>query len=225
VGTPGITEHSAKLYGRPDDRVPGATLTNLDAAHHFIAIAGEYNSGAPLDQVEAEISAETLQVELQQKLDALFGANVVRVETDPDPIAKAAAGATRIRLRSATNFSDYDRDQLLAHEAFVHTLTALNGCTATQEGLSVFAELIVWFDRHCAHEADQPAHPRHRHGDQGRGFHRGVPLLHGRGPERDRQSYLCAARVPRCTGYGRRGVHQGCGQPARFLSPYVFAGR
>jgi uncharacterized protein (TIGR02421 family) len=157
MGTPAITGHSAKLYGRPDDRVPGATLTNLDAANHFIAIADEYNSGAVLDEVESEIPAETLQGELQCKLDAFFGADVVKVETDPDLIAKAAAGATRIRLRSATSFSDYDRDQLLAHEAFVHSLTALNGraqpnlkslarssprITATQEGLAVFAELM-----------------------------------------------------------------------------------
>src|SRR5690606_38814805 len=68
------------------------------------------------------------------------------------------AGATRIRLRSATCFSEYDRNQLLEHEAFVHTLTALNGrrqpnlaslalssprITATQEGLAVFAELMT----------------------------------------------------------------------------------
>ena len=81
----------------------------------------------------------------------------MRVETDPDLIAKAAAGATRIRLRAATSFSSYDRDQLLNHEAFVHSLTALNGraqpilkslarssprITATQEGLAVFAELM-----------------------------------------------------------------------------------
>lgn len=157
MGTPAITDHSAKLYGRPDDRIPGATLTNLDAAHHFIAIADEYNSGAVLDEVQSVIPAETLQLDLQQKLDAFFGADVVKVEIDPDLIAKAAAGATRIRLRSATSFSDYDRDQLLAHEAFVHSLTALNGraqpnlkslarssprITATQEGLAVFAELM-----------------------------------------------------------------------------------
>ena len=102
-------------------------LTNLDAARHFIVIADEYNSGAVLDEVASEIPAETLRGELQNTLDAFFGVDVVTVETDPDLIAKAAAGATRIRLRSATNFSDYDRDQLLAHEAFVHTLTALNG--------------------------------------------------------------------------------------------------
>jgi uncharacterized protein (TIGR02421 family) len=157
AGTPAITLHSARLFGRPDDRVPGARLTNVDAAHHFIEIADEYHSGAPLDEVMAEIPAETLRADLQLELDAFFGAGVVAVETDPDLIAKAAAGATRIRLRSATNFSDYDRHQLLAHEAFVHTLTGLNGreqphlkslarssprITATQEGLAVFAELM-----------------------------------------------------------------------------------
>jgi uncharacterized protein (TIGR02421 family) len=137
--------------------VPGASLTNVDAAHHFIEIADEYHSGAPLDEVMAEIPAETLRTDLQRELDAFFGAGIVAVETDPDLIAKAAAGATRIRLRSATSFSDYDRHQLLAHEAFVHTLTGLNGreqphlkslarssprITATQEGLAVFAELM-----------------------------------------------------------------------------------
>ncbi|MCT7032309.1 flavohemoglobin expression-modulating QEGLA motif protein, partial [Salmonella enterica] len=78
-------------------------------------------------------------------------------EVDPELTAKAAAGATRIRLRGGTRFTDYDRHQLLAHEALVHSLTALNGraqpllasfgrtsprVTATQEGLAVFAELM-----------------------------------------------------------------------------------
>jgi uncharacterized protein (TIGR02421 family) len=157
IGTPQLTEFSAQLYGRPEDRVPGATLTNIDAARHFIAIADEYSKGTSPDEAGEEIPAETLRDELRARLDAFFGPGVVRVETDPDLIAKAAAGATRIRLRAATSFSSYDRDQLLNHEAFVHSLTALNGraqpnlkslarssprITATQEGLAVFAELM-----------------------------------------------------------------------------------
>jgi hypothetical protein len=39
MGTPAVTGHSAHLYGLPGDRVPGATLTNVDAARHFIASA------------------------------------------------------------------------------------------------------------------------------------------------------------------------------------------
>jgi len=157
MGTPEITEHSARLFGRPSDRVPGASLTNVDAARHFIALADDFISAAVLDESAGSIPAEQLRQDLQQQLDAFFGVNVVSVETDPELIAKAAAGATRIRLRSATNFSEYDRHQLIEHEAFVHSLTALNGreqphlkslarssprITATQEGLAVFAELM-----------------------------------------------------------------------------------
>src|SRR3546814_12267586 len=73
-------------------------------------------------------------------------------------IAKAAAGARRIRRRTSAQYTDYDHHQLLQHEAFVHSLTALNGreqavlgslslashrTTATQEGLAVFAEQIT----------------------------------------------------------------------------------
>jgi uncharacterized protein (TIGR02421 family) len=91
-------------------------------------------------------------------MDRFFVHHKVRVEIDPNLIAKAAAGPTRIRLRSATAFSEYDRHQLLEHEAYVHSLTALNGreqphltslglntprITATQEGLATFAELIT----------------------------------------------------------------------------------
>ena len=157
IGTPAVTEHSAHLFGKPSDLVPGAKLTNVDAARHFIVLADEFMSKGAINETPEWIEADQLRVELQQQLDAFFGADVVRVETDPELIAKAAAGATRIRLRSATSFTSYDRQQLVEHEAFVHSLTALNGreqphlkslarnsprITATQEGLAVFAELM-----------------------------------------------------------------------------------
>src|SRR3546814_13767213 len=68
-----------------------------------------------------------------------------------------AAVAIRIRLRTNTGFSEYNRNQLLMHEAFVHTLTGLNGreqpwlksmargaprTTATQEGLATLSEML-----------------------------------------------------------------------------------
>src|SRR5690349_7448919 len=98
IGTPAITEHSARLFGRPSDRVPGAKLTNVDAARHFIAIADEFISAAELGDNAETIPADQLREALQRQLDEFFGVGVVRVETDPDLIAKAAAGATRIRL-------------------------------------------------------------------------------------------------------------------------------
>src|SRR3546814_19806273 len=69
----------------------------------------------------------SLQLQLQSELDRYFGERVVAVELDPDMIAKAAAGARRIRLRTSAQYTDYDHHQLLQHEAFVHSLTALNG--------------------------------------------------------------------------------------------------
>ncbi|WIG54707.1 MAG: hypothetical protein OJF61_000493 [Rhodanobacteraceae bacterium] len=157
VGTGGVTAPSIELYGKPGDALPGGTQTNLDAARWFLDIAEEMGNGEALPEAEYCIPAEVLRDEVQAEVDACFGAGTVRVEIDPELTSKAAAGATRIRLRGATCFSEYDRSQLLAHEAFVHTLTARNGraqpvlkslsrtaprATATQEGLAVFAELM-----------------------------------------------------------------------------------
>lgn len=157
VGTNGVVAPSIELYGRPGDVLPGGGQTNLDAARWFLEIARELGDGEALPEADYCIPAEVLRDEVQAEVDACFGAGKVRVEIDPELTAKAAAGATRIRLRGATCFSEYDRSQLLAHEAFVHTLTARNGraqpvlkslartaprATATQEGLAVFAELM-----------------------------------------------------------------------------------
>lgn len=157
IGTPAFTACSIQLYGKPDDALPGGSQTNLDAAKYFLSIAEKLGDGLVTDAEDRAIPAAELCEEVQRKVDAFFGAGVVKVELDDQLTAKAAAGATRIRLRAGTNFNEYDRNQLLAHEAFVHTLTALNGraqpvlqslsrasprVTATQEGLAVFAELM-----------------------------------------------------------------------------------
>jgi uncharacterized protein (TIGR02421 family) len=158
LGTAQVTAHSIELYGRPGDALPGGGQTNLDAARFFLSIAEKLGDGLAADtDDDEEIPARELCEQVQGEVDAFFGPGVVKVELDEDLTAKAAAGATRIRLRASTSFSAYDRSQLLAHEAFVHTLTALNGraqpvlkslsrtsprATATQEGLAVFAELM-----------------------------------------------------------------------------------
>ncbi|TAL75277.1 MAG: DUF1704 domain-containing protein [Rhodanobacter sp.] len=157
VGTAGVSAPSIALYGKPTDSIPGSTRSNLDAARYFVELADELGADLLADEAPATIAADTLRDELAATLDGFFGAGVVRVEVDPELTAKAAAGATRIRLRGGAQFTAYDRHQLLAHEALVHTLTALNGkrqpllaslartsprVTATQEGLAVFAELM-----------------------------------------------------------------------------------
>lgn len=158
LGTTEAGALSVALYGHPEDPLPGGGTTTRDAARHFIGIAGELDRELLAPQEQVSISAVSLRLQLQSALDAFFGSRVIAVELDPDMIAKAAAGAYRIRLRDGAAFSDYDRDQLLHHEALVHSLTALNGreqatlpslalssprVTATQEGLAVFAEQIT----------------------------------------------------------------------------------
>ena len=157
VGTDGVTAPSIQLYGRPGDAISGSQYSNLDAAHYFVELSDELGADLADDDITTNISSEVLRKDLSTALDEFFGPGVIAVEVDNDLTAKAAAGATRIRLRGGTRFSRYDRHQLLNHEAFVHSLTALNGraqpvlaslartsprVTATQEGLAVFAELM-----------------------------------------------------------------------------------
>ena len=157
LGTPRVAELSIALFGKPEHILPGGATTR-EAANHFIAIADELDRELLAPEEQVAISATSLSLQLQAALDDYFDGRVITVELDPDLIAKAAAGPNRIRLRAGAAFSDYDRHQLLQHEAFVHSLTALNGqqqtvlpsmglssprTTATQEGLATFAEQIT----------------------------------------------------------------------------------
>ena len=158
LGTPAVMAHSIRLFGRPDEPLPGNGPSTREAARHFIGIAAELDHELLAPSETVQVSATALALQLQAALDDFFDGRVITVELDPDLIAKAAAGATRIRLRHGAVFTDYDRDQLLQHEALVHSLTALNGreqpvlrsmelpsprATATQEGLATFAEQIT----------------------------------------------------------------------------------
>lgn len=158
LGTAAAGEYSAQLFGLPGDPMPGQGPSTREAARHFIQIARELDNELLAPEEQVPVSATALQLQLQGDLDDFFDQRMITVELDPDLIAKAAAGAHRIRLRSGAMFSDYDRAQLFHHEALVHSLTALNGraqvhlpslalssprVTATQEGLATFAEQIT----------------------------------------------------------------------------------
>lgn len=158
LGTPAVTTASVALFGQPDAPLPGHGPSTREAARHFIQIAGELDHELLAPEEQVPISATALQLQLQGDLDEFFRSRVIAVELDRELIAKAAAGANRIRLRSGAAFSDYDRRQLFFHEALVHSLTALNGreqaalpslalssprITETQEGLATFAEQIT----------------------------------------------------------------------------------
>ncbi|WP_140719662.1 MULTISPECIES: flavohemoglobin expression-modulating QEGLA motif protein [Gammaproteobacteria] len=158
LGTVQAARHSERLFGVPDDPMPGEGPTTREAARHFIQIAQELDRELLAPEEQVPVSATALALQLQNDLDDFFEGRVIAVELDPELIAKAAAGPERIRLRSGASFGDYDRAQLFHHEALVHSLTGLNGreqanlpslalssprVTATQEGLATFAEQIT----------------------------------------------------------------------------------
>ncbi len=159
LGESRMTKYSVAVYGQPGDALSGSdNKTSLDAARFFLQTADDFYRGNTARESDYCLSAQFVKRELESRLEQVFGPAVVKVVVDPVLASKAAAGATRIRLRDATCFSEYDVEQLLQHEAFVHSLTALNGraqnnlrslglgaprTTAAQEGLATFAELIT----------------------------------------------------------------------------------
>ncbi len=158
LGSARVTGYSIELFGRPGTPLAGSRQSNLDAAKHFIELADEVMPSLAEHEASYVLSVETVKHELESRVVKFFTRHKVRIEIDPTLTAKAAAGPTRIRLRASTGFTEYDWHQLLEHEAFVHSLTALNGrdqpnlgslglssprITETQEGLATFAELIT----------------------------------------------------------------------------------
>ena len=158
VGTADFTRYSVQIYGRPDRKYKNQTLTAIDAAKFFLDVTDSLLGNAHVQPAETDISAEEFAGWLRAEVDEFFVHDAVEVVLDPDMSSKALAGATRIRVRGSAVFSQLDKDQLLFHEAYVHTATQLNGkkqpnlkslglgaprTTRTQEGIAVLAELIT----------------------------------------------------------------------------------
>jgi uncharacterized protein (TIGR02421 family) len=158
VGTSAIFNFSRSLYGTSGDLLSDGRVSNLDAARHFLEQSAQYYQATHLHEDDYCVSAQVVKEDLEARLADVFPADTVKVVIDPHLASRAAAGATRIRLRGDTCFSGYDVEQLLQHEAFVHSLTALNGraqpnlkcfglgsprTTGAQEGLATFSEMIT----------------------------------------------------------------------------------
>jgi uncharacterized protein (TIGR02421 family) len=158
VGTTDFTRYSVKIYGRPDHVYKTQGLTAVDAAKFFLEVTDSLLGNTNILPTETDISAAEFAGWLKTEVDEFFAHDTVEVVVDPNMSSKALAGATRIRVRGSAIFSQLDKDQLLYHEAFVHTATQLNGkkqvnlqslglgaprTTRTQEGIAVLAELIT----------------------------------------------------------------------------------
>lgn len=158
IGTPEFTRCSALLYGRPDFRYRSQDVTNVDSAQEMLAITDEMIDHRLLPPVAFDIPAEEFARRLRERIAPMFLHDKVEVVLDPNLSSKASACSKRITLRATALFSERDLEQLTEHEAFVHTLTSLNGrhqphlsalgvgaprTTRTQEGLATFSEIIT----------------------------------------------------------------------------------
>jgi uncharacterized protein (TIGR02421 family) len=158
LGRPEMTQNSIRIYGQPADKVEGTAITNIEAAHFFIEAADLFDDAYQLGEEESCILADSIRDQLDVATKQVITDDKVDIIISDNLVPKAAAGVTRVRLRSGTCYSRYDFQQLLHHEVFVHTLTAINGrnqkqlkslrlgsprTTGTQEGLATFAELVT----------------------------------------------------------------------------------
>ena len=158
IGTPEFTRCSTLLYGRPDTLYRSQDVTNVESAREMLAISDELVGDSKLPPIPFDIPAEDFARRLRERIGPLFTDDEVKVVLDPALPSKATACSKRITLRATALFSKRDLEQLTEHEAFIHTLTSLNGrhqpylqvlglgsprTTRTQEGLATFAEIIT----------------------------------------------------------------------------------
>ena len=158
AGTPSFYDRSRAIYGGSATPLPGSDVTHLAIARRLLEGTGALSQATKAAESDYCLTAEHVAARIDEELGSFFHDDAVRVVIDPGLASKAAASAQRVRIRGRTCFSEADVRQLLEHEAFVHSATALNGrkqeglqslslgaprTTATQEGLATFAELIT----------------------------------------------------------------------------------
>lgn len=158
IGRPEFTRLSIALYGRPDEVWKLQGWSPVEAAEFFLRVTDELISACRIPPRDATIPAAEFADAIRARIAPFFFEDEVGVRLDPALASKAIAGARRVRLRAGATFSELDLQQLLQHEAFVHTATALNGrkqpalaclsmgaprTTQTQEGIAVFSEIIT----------------------------------------------------------------------------------
>jgi uncharacterized protein (TIGR02421 family) len=158
VCSPAFTALSVELYGRPGDRLDSGNLTNLDAADHFLRVSDEFANSVYITEEDYNLTPEYVAKHLDEVVRPVFGEFTPQFVVDPTLASKAAAGASRVRIRGNTKFAPLDIGQLAQHEVFVHSATMRNGMeqpylksmglgaprtTRAQEGLATLAELIT----------------------------------------------------------------------------------
>ncbi len=158
-GTPQFFHYSSELFGRPTRLMIDKQTRVLDLAKHLDHTLSDLNfDNLVIEGFEEYLSAKDFAKALRPRLKKHFGKDAPKVMVSPTLSAKAAASSSRIRVRRDATFTYKDVDQLLHHEALIHSATGMNGqaqehfkilgrshagTTEIQEGLAVFAEIIT----------------------------------------------------------------------------------
>ena len=201
---------SVRLFGRPEEPLPGNGPTTREAARHFIAIANELDRELLAPAEEVAISATALRLQLQADLDDFFDAardrggagsgtdRKGRRRRHAHPPARGR-GVQRLRpppaaaARGLRAFAD--RAQRPPAAAFPEpvAVVAAHHRDAGRPGDVRRADHRL--DRHRTHEARQPAHRSGGDGAGRRRFHRSLRLLPATPGQNDVESFASAQRV------------------------------
>lgn len=157
VGSSRFQELSIKEYGTPSHKLFGSKYSHLKTAEEILKVARQFDHPS-LQDPQSSLSAQELKKYLIKESKKILIHDAPKIVLSKKLVAKAAAGKTRVRLRSHASFSRYDFDQLLVHEIMTHSLTAINGSyqmqmplmaqgaprtSKTQEGLATFSEIMT----------------------------------------------------------------------------------
>lgn len=158
AGTTQFTKFSSRIYGRPDSIYKTQGFSAVESARFFLELTDSLLGNAQIQTPMVDITADDFATWMKSEVDEFFVHDTVEVMIDQAMSSKALASSARIRVRGNAMFSQLDKDQLLYHEAFVHSATQLNGkkqthlqslglgaprTTRTQEGIAVLAELFT----------------------------------------------------------------------------------
>ena len=156
-GTPEFHRISTELFGGASGTLAGSQLKHREAAVKLLDTTSALSSSIDPHEYDFSMTAQGVAHALETDWEGFFD-TPMKIVIDPTLSSKAAASASRVRLRAGTCFTKQDAAQLSAHEIGVHSLTARNGrsqpilgamglgsprTTATQEGLATFAELVT----------------------------------------------------------------------------------
>lgn len=158
VGTKAFTRFSSMIYGRPDDVYKNQDINALDSAQFFLEITDNLLDCTLVPPTQFNISSQKFLEQMLPEVNHFFQDDPVELVLDETISAKTLAGSTKIKINELASFSTLDKNQLLNHEAFIHSATMINGkkqdnlkclslgaprTTRTQEGLAVFSEVAT----------------------------------------------------------------------------------